>query len=253
MRGLDAKVALVTGGGSGIGRSVCLRLAEEGARVVAADIDTRGVEQTVETIHATGREARAVTLDVTDYDGVRAAVGEIRASLGPVDVLVNSAGWDRMEPFIKNAPDFWSKVIDINLRGPINCCRAVLDDMIERGGGKIVNISSDAARVGSTGETVYAAAKGGVVSFSKSLAREVAHHHINVNVVCPGPTDTPLIQSLVAGGSEKLVEALKRAIPFGRMAKPEEIAGAVVFFASADADFITGQVFSVSGGLTMAG
>lgn len=253
MRGLDSKIALVTGGGSGIGRAVCVRFADEGARVVAADIDTGGAEQTVDAIRTTGKQARAVTLDVADYDRVCAAVEEIRASWGPVDVLVNSAGWDRMEPFVKNTPDFWTKVIEINLRGPINCCRAVLDDMIERGAGKIVNISSDAARVGSTGETVYAAAKGGVVSFSKSLAREVARYHINVNVVCPGPTDTPLIQSLVAGGSEKLVEALKRAIPFGRMAKPEEIAGAVVFFASTDADFITGQVFSVSGGLTMAG
>jgi 2-hydroxycyclohexanecarboxyl-CoA dehydrogenase len=253
MRGLENQVALVTGGGSGIGRAVCLRFAAEGARVVVADIDTAGAEQTVSTIRAAGTEARAITVNVTDYDAVCAAVREIRESWGAVDVLVNCAGWDRMEPFIKNTPDFWRKVIDINLYGPINCCRAVLDDMIEQGRGKIVNISSDAARVGSTGETVYAAAKGGVLAFSKSLAREVARYRINVNVVCPGPTDTPFIQRLVEGGSEKLVEALKRAIPFGRMASPEEIAGAILFFASADADFITGQVFSVSGGLTMAG
>jgi 2-hydroxycyclohexanecarboxyl-CoA dehydrogenase len=253
MRGLDSQVTLVTGGASGIGRAVCLRFAAEGARVVVADLDTAGAEQTVSAICTAGMEARAVQVDVTDYEAVCAAAREIRASCGAVDVLVNCAGWDRMEPFVKNTPDFWRKVIDINLHGPINCCRAVLDDMIARGRGKIVNISSDAARVGSTGETVYAAAKGGVLAFSKSLAREVARYHINVNVVCPGPTDTPLIQRLVEGGSEKLVEALKRAIPFGRMANPEEIAGAVLFFASADADFVTGQVFSVNGGLTMAG
>jgi 2-hydroxycyclohexanecarboxyl-CoA dehydrogenase len=253
MRGLDNRIALVTGGASGIGRAVCLRLAAEGARVIAADIDDAGAEQTVGAIRATGADARAIGVDVTDYEAVCAAVREIRASAGSVDVLVNCAGWDRMEPFVKNTPDFWRRVIDINLHGPINCCRAVLDDMIARGRGKIVNISSDAARVGSTGETVYAAAKGGVLAFSKSLAREVARYHINVNVVCPGPTDTPLIERLVEGGAEKLVEALKRAIPFGRMASAEEVAGAILFFASADADFVTGQVFSVSGGLTMAG
>jgi 2-hydroxycyclohexanecarboxyl-CoA dehydrogenase len=253
MRRFDNQVALITGGASGIGRAVCLRFAAEGARVAVADIDTAGAEQTANTIRAAGTEARTTRMDVTDYEAVCAAVREIRASCGSVDVLVNCAGWDRMEPFVKNTPDFWRKVIDINLHGPINCCRAVLDDMIARGRGKIINISSDAARVGSTGETVYAAAKGGVLAFSKSLAREVARYRINVNVVCPGPTDTPFIQRLVEGGSEKLVEALKRAIPFGRMANPEEIAGAVLFFASADADFITGQVFSVSGGLTMAG
>jgi len=253
MRGLANQIALVTGGASGIGRAVCVRLAEEGARVVVADIDSTGAQETVDEIRGAGKEARAATVDVTDYERVCEAVREIRDAWGPVDVLVSCAGWDRMQPFIKNTPDFWSKVIDINFRGTIHCCRAVLDDMIARGRGKIVTISSDAARVGSTGETVYAGCKGGVLSFSKSLAREVARYRINVNVVCPGPTDTPLIAALVEGGSEKLVEALKRAIPFGRMARPDEIAGAVVFFASSDADFITGQVFSVSGGLTMAG
>jgi 2-hydroxycyclohexanecarboxyl-CoA dehydrogenase len=158
-----------------------------------------------------------------------------------------------MQPFIQTTPDFWTRVIDINLRGSIHCTRAVLDSMIERQAGKIIFISSDAARVGSTGEAVYAACKGGVVSFAKSMARELARYRITVNVVCPGPTDTPLIEQLAEGGAARLVEALRRAIPFGRLANPEEIAPAVAFFASPDADFITGQVLSVSGGLTMAG
>lgn len=253
MRGLDRQVGLVTGGGSGIGQAVCVRLAEEGARVIVADIDVPGAEQTMAMIQRLGKEARAVHFDVADYAQVCRAVEEVRRSWGAVDILVNCAGWDRMEAFVKNAPEFWRKVIDINLLGTIHCCRAVLDDMIARERGKIVNVSSDAARVGSTGETVYAAAKGGVLAFSKSLAREMARYRINVNVVCPGPTDTPLIRRLAEGGGERLVEALKRAIPFGRMAYPEEVAGAIVFFASSDADFVTGQVFSVSGGLTMAG
>ncbi len=246
-------VALVTGGGSGIGRAICVRLAADGARVVAGDVDHGAAEETAATVRRNGGEGRAVEMDVTNFDRVRAAVSEVRQAWGAVDILVNSAGWDRMEPFLQNTPDFWSKVIDINLRGPIHCCRAVLDDMVARNRGKIISISSDAGRVGSTGEAVYSACKGGIIAFSKTLARELARHRINVNVVSPGPTDTPLLQSMVAAGSEKLVEALTRAIPFHRLGRPEEIAAAVAFFASPDADFITGQVLSVSGGLTMVG
>jgi len=250
---LAGRIALVTGGGSGIGRATCERLAAEGARVAVADVDAAAATDATAALTAVGHDARAVPMDVRDFERVCAAVAALRDAWGPVDILVNCAGWDRMQPFRDNTPELWSTLVDINLRGPIHCCRAVLDDMIARNAGKIVSISSDAARVGSTGEAVYSACKGGIISFSKTLARELARHHINVNVICPGPTDTPLLRGMVDAGNEKLVGALSRAIPFGRLAAPHEIAAAVAFFASPDADFITGQVLSVSGGLTMAG
>ena len=250
---MNDRVAFVTGGGRGIGRAICERLAAEGAIVVVADLDGASALQTATAIEASGGRARGLTVDVAEYGNVRDAMREARDALGPIDILVNNAGWDKMLAFVDTNPEFWSRVIDINLRGCIHCCHAVLDQMIPRNAGKIISIASDAARVGSTGESVYAACKGGVISLSKSLARELAPHRINVNAVSPGPTDTPLIQGMVAEGAGKLVDALRRAIPFRRLAEPAEIAGAVAFFASPDADFITGQVLSVSGGLTMAG
>ena len=254
MQPLHDKTAFVTGAGAGIGRAIARRLAADGARVAIADIDLDRARETEKLIQEANGTALAVQVDVAQFDAVTAAVGQVRTALGPIEILINNAGWDKIEPFIENDPALWDRLIAINLKGAIYCCRAVLDDMIAAGRGKIVNISSDAARVGSTGEAVYAACKGGVTSFSKSIARELARHHIMVNVVCPGPTNTPLIAELTSGEQgAKIIDAMRRASPFRRLAEPEEIAGAVAFFASADADFITGQVLSVSGGLTMAG
>ena len=254
MQSLTGKTAFVTGAGSGIGRAIARRLGSAGARVAVADINLGGAQQTEQLVRADGAEALAVLVDITQFDAVQAAVRRTRETLGPVGILVNNAGWDRIEPFTQNSPELWDKVISINLKGPIHCCRAVLDDMIAAGAGKIVSISSYAARVGSTGEAVYAACKGGIIALSKTLARELARHRINVNVVCPGPTDTPLLREVTSGEQgAKVIEAMERAIPFRRLGTPEEIAAAVAFFVSPDADFITGQVLSVSGGLTMVG
>jgi 2-hydroxycyclohexanecarboxyl-CoA dehydrogenase len=254
MQALSGKTAFVTGAGSGIGRAIARRLANDGARIAVADINLQGAQHTEQLVRSDGGEALAVPVDITNFDAVQAAARRTRETLGPICILVNNAGWDRVEPFIQNSPDLWDRVITINLKGPIHCCRAVLDDMIAAGSGKIISISSDAARVGSTGEAVYAACKGGIIAFSKTLARELARHRINVNVVCPGPTDTPLLHE-VTGGEQgaKIIDAMQRAIPFRRLGTPEEVAAAVAFFASPDADFITGQVLSVSGGLTMVG
>ncbi len=248
------KVALVTGGSRGIGRAICLRLAEEGAKVAIADILEDEARKTADDILAAGGQAQVVRTDVTQLDQVQACVRQVTDSWGPIDVLVNNAGWDKIEPFLHSAPETWDKVIAINLRGPINFCHTVAARMAERGRGKIISISSDAGRVGSTGEAVYSACKAGIVGFSKTLARELARAKINVNVVCPGPTDTALLQQVSSGEKgAKIISAMTRAVPFRRLGQPEEIANAVAFFASPDADFVTGQVLSVSGGLTMAG
>ncbi len=248
------KVALVTGGSRGIGRAICLRLAEEGARVAIADILEDEARKTAGDILATGGQAQVVKTDVTQLDQVRACVRQVTDTWGAIDVLVNNAGWDKIEPFLQSEPETWDKVIAINLRGPINFCHTVAAQMAERGQGKIISISSDAGRVGSTGEAVYSACKAGIIGFSKTLARELARAKVNVNVVCPGPTDTALLQQVSAGEKgAKIINAMTRAVPFRRLGQPEEIANAVAFFASPDADFVTGQVLSVSGGLTMAG
>ncbi|HSR26280.1 MAG TPA: glucose 1-dehydrogenase [Candidatus Eisenbacteria bacterium] len=248
MNGLQGKVALVTGGASGIGRAVALRLGEEGCRVAVVDLNLEGARATVASL---GGGACALQADVSYLAAVREAVSAAERELGPLDVLVSCAGWDLVQPFVESTEETWDRVITVNLRGVIACTRAVLDGMIERGGGAIVNISSDAGRVGSSGEVVYSGAKAGIIGFSKAVAREVARHGIRVNVVCPGPTDTPMMEA-TRRANPRLGEALVKAIPFRRLARPEEIAAAVAFFASDDAAYVTGQTLSVSGGLTMA-
>jgi 2-hydroxycyclohexanecarboxyl-CoA dehydrogenase len=247
MKGLSGKVALVTGAARGIGFAIAMRLAEEGARVAIADVNDHGA---VEAAARIGKATMGIRIDVTDTVSIATGVAAVVERLGPIDVLVNNAGWDKVEPFVKSEEATWDKVIALNLKGPIACARAVLDYMIERRSGKIVSISSDAGRVGSVGEAVYAGAKAGIIGFSKTLARELARYGINVNVVCPGPTNTPLFQEM-SGGNEKLATSLIHAIPLGRLGEPEDLAGAVAFLASDDASFVTGQTLSVSGGLTM--
>jgi 2-hydroxycyclohexanecarboxyl-CoA dehydrogenase len=249
---LKGNVAIVTGGANGIGRAIAVRLAAEGARVAVADIQAAAAERTAAEIRGAGFEARAFALDVTSLEQAQAAADAIERELGPIDVLVNNAGWDKLEPFVDSAPETWDKVIAINFRGVLNCCKAVAPRMKARGRGRIVSIASDAARVGSTGEAVYAGCKAAIIAFSKTLARELAASSVNVNVVCPGPTDTALLRDAMAG-REKVLEAMVRGIPMRRLGRPDDLAGAVAFFASPDADYVTGQVLSVSGGLTMAG
>ena len=255
MRGLQDKTVIVTGGGGGIGGASCRRFAELGARVAVLDRNFEAAQAVATGITASGGRALAVACDITDRASVNAAVATTESELGPVHVLVNNAGWDIFKPFTKTDPGEWDRLIAINLIGPMHLHHAVLPGMIERRAGRIVNVASDAARVGSSGEAVYAACKGGIVAFSKTIAREHARHGITVNVVCPGPTDTALFADFKEGAAnpEKLVAAFQRSIPLGRIGQPDDLPIAIVFFASDDAAFITGQVISVSGGLTMAG
>jgi len=239
------KTVLVTGGGGAIGSAICRRFAREGASVLVADREREAAERVANEV-----KGKALVFDITDYGAAKAAIGG-----HSVDVLVNNAGWDRFQNFVDTKPEEWERLININLRGPLNMHHLVLPQMLARGAGRIVSISSDAARVGSSGESVYSACKGGIISFSKTLAREVARKGITVNVVCPGPTDTPILRGFLGEGEagQKVYDALVRAIPMKRVGQPDDIPGVVVFLASDDAGFITGQVISVSGGLTMAG
>jgi 2-hydroxycyclohexanecarboxyl-CoA dehydrogenase len=250
-RGLRDRTFLVTGAGSGIGRAIALRLADEGGRIGILDLDETGGRETADTISAAGGEARAFAVDITDYAAVEEAVTALEDSIGPVHGLVNNAGWDLAADFLDTGPEQWRKLVEINLLGPINVTKIVLSRMSERGAGRIVSIASDAGRVGSSGESVYAACKGGVVAFGKSIAREVARQGITVNCVSPGPSDTPLFANFDPSG--KLAKALERAIPMRRLGQPEDYPGIVALLLSDDAGFITGQTISVSGGLTMHG
>lgn len=254
MMKLKGKTAVVAGGGRGIGRSIALALAHEGAQVAVADLLVENAEAVKNEIKAMGVNALACQVDLTKRFEVERMVETVLGRFGQIDILVNSAGWDRLEPFIESNEDTWEKILAINFKSVLFTTKAVLPNMISRGSGKIVNISSDAGRVGSSWEAVYSGAKGAVIAFSKTLAREVARYKINVNVVCPGLTDTPLLEAIrtQSDKTEKLVDAVIKATPFRRVAKPEEIAEAVLFLASSGADFMTGQTLSVSGGLTMA-
>ena len=248
---LTDRTAFVTGGASGIGRAIVLALARAGARVTVADVNADGARAVVGEIERAGGAAFAQPLDITDVAAVDAAVDAAAGRAGALHILVNCAGWDRPMPFVQTTPEFWDRILAINLKGPMACTRAALRHMIKQESGKIISIASDAGRVGSSGEAVYSAAKGGIIALTKTIAREVARHRINVNCICPGPSDTPLFQTEFVAASPKLAEGLKRVIPWGRLGVPDDVAPAVVFLASDEAGFITGQTLSISGGLTM--
>ncbi len=243
------RVALVTGGAGGIGNAIAQALAADGHKVAVADISDAQAQDIAQEIHGL-----AVHLDVTDSASVDEAVKQAERELGPINILINNAGWDEFRPFIETDEAFWDRVIELNFKGTLRTCRRVVPGMVEANYGRVVNIGSDAARVGSSLEAVYSGAKGAVVSFTKTLAREVARHGVTANAVCPGPTETPMLEKMLESGedSAKVVEGLKRAVPMRRLGQPEDIAAAVAFLASDRAGFITGQTLSVSGGLTMA-
>ncbi|MBB6446640.1 SDR family NAD(P)-dependent oxidoreductase [Bacillus benzoevorans] len=246
---LDGKKMIVTGASQGIGKAIAIMSATYGADVCIIGRHLDKLQDTKEEIEKLGRKCAAIPADVTNYDAAKEMVKQAQEAIGKIGILVNNVGWDSIEHFVKNTTEFWDQVIDINYKSVIYCSRAVLDGMMENNSGKIINIASDAGRGGSCGETVYAGAKGAVISFTKSLAREVARYKINVNCICPGPTNTPMY----LGQPEKIRESLQRIIPLKRVGEPEDVAGTVVFFASPLSDYITGQVISVSGGLTMYG
>jgi 2-hydroxycyclohexanecarboxyl-CoA dehydrogenase len=255
MKGLAGKIALVTGGAGGIGRSISTRLAEAGANIAIVDVDKKAADALAESLDVYGVKVRVIELDITHHEQFAAALDDIESTLGPVDILVNNVGWDKITGFLESSPELWDRIIAINLRGPIALSHHVLGRMIGRTGGRIINIGSDAGRVGSSGEAVYSACKGGLIALSKALAREFAQYGITVNTVCPGPTDTALLNTQLGNGQDarKIYEGLKRAIPMKRLGLPDDVAGIVAFLACDEASFITGQTVSVSGGLTMQG
>ncbi|MCC6775703.1 MAG: SDR family oxidoreductase [Hyphomicrobiales bacterium] len=254
MRGLKDKSVIVTGGGNGIGAAIVRRLAAEGCRVGIFDLDGAAAGKVAGEVAAAGGQASCHTVDISDHDAVAIAVAAFEVASGPTAFLVNNAGWDRAANFLDTAPELWRKIVAINLFGPLNLHHVVLRGMAARGFGRVVNVASDAGRVGSSGEAVYSACKGGVIAFSKTMAREMVSKGIIINTLCPGPTDTAILRSFVEGpDGSRILEGLKRAIPMRRLGEPEDYPGLVAFLLSDDAAYITGQTISVSGGLTMHG
>jgi 2-hydroxycyclohexanecarboxyl-CoA dehydrogenase len=251
---MSKRVALVTGGAQGIGRGIARSLGEQGFRVAVADLNLELAQQTAKEIGADGGTATAVSIDVTDTGSVTAAVRSVEAEFGPVEVAVNNAGFDDFMPFVKTTEEFWDRILDVNFTGALRVIHTVVPGMLDRGFGRVINIGSDAGRVGSSLESVYSGAKGGIIAFTKTLAREVAAKGVTANTICPGPTDTPALRRFAdgAGDAEKVIAGMTRAVPMRRLGTPEDIGPAVAFFASDGAGFITGQTLSVSGGLTMA-
>ena len=247
---LRGKTALVTGAGRGIGRAIALALGREGADVAVADINRETAGAVCREIEKEEGRALAVAVDLTKRAEVDRMVEQVCAQFGRVDILVNNAGWDRVQPFLQSEEETWDKIIALNFKAALYTCKAVLPSMVARGHGKVVNVSSDAGRGGSMGQAVYSGTKGAIIAFSKTLAREMARYKINVNVVCPGLTETQLLQNC-REQAPKVIEGVTRAIPWGRVGQPEEVAEAVVFLALPSSDYITGQTLSVSGGLTM--
>lgn len=246
---MTGRGAIVTGGGGGIGAEICRQLSAAGHRVAVADLSGARASQVAAELNGFGIE-----MDITRPESVTAAVAGASEALGGIEICVNCAGWDELRPFLEVDEVFQTKTIEINLAGPIRVTRAVLPGMVSRGHGRIISIASDAGRVGSSLEAVYSAAKGGVIAFTKTIAREFARYGITANAVCPGPTDTPLLETIVAASSDasKVIAAMTKAVPLRRLGRPEDVAPAVVFLASDEAGYVTGQTLSVSGGLTMA-
>jgi 2-hydroxycyclohexanecarboxyl-CoA dehydrogenase len=250
----NGRVALVSGGARGIGEAIARALAADGLTVVVADLRRDQAEATAAAIREAGGKALGIDVDVTSSDSVAAGLAAAQERVGPIDVLVNNAGWDDLKPFVQTDEDFWDRVLEVNFKGALRLTHGVLPGMLERGWGRIINIGSDAGRVGSSLESVYSGAKGGIIAFTKTVAREVARDGVTANVVCPGPTDTPFLREIVAkqGDADKVIGAMVSGVPMKRLAAPDEIASAVRFFARDDAGYVTGQTLSVSGGLTMA-
>jgi 2-hydroxycyclohexanecarboxyl-CoA dehydrogenase len=252
---MTARVAFVTGGAQGIGAGISEALGSNGFHVAVADLNLDAAQETVARITDAGGRAFAIHVDVTDTESVIGAVKTVAAELGEIEIAVNNAGWDDFMPFVETNEDFWNRILDINFKGALRVCHNVVPGMVERGFGRVINIGSDAGRVGSSLEAVYSGAKGGIIAFSKTLAREVATKGVTVNTVCPGPTDTPALRKFADSSgqdADKVLGGMTRSVPMKRLAKPSDIAAAVAFFASDAAEYVTGQTLSVSGGLTMA-